>query len=50
MDSGTLAELTVKCLVLKYNKEDCKLVRGMKYQDEVDWIVRNSVRNKLFVI
>ena len=46
MDSGTLAELTVKCLVLKYNKEDCKLVRGMKYQDEVDWIVRNSVRNK----
>ena len=46
MDEGQLAELNIKALVLKYSKEDCKLVRAMKYQDEVDWIVRNPKRNE----
>lgn len=45
MDAGQLAELNIKALVLKYPKEDCKLVSKMKYQDEVDWIVRNPKRN-----
>jgi superfamily II DNA or RNA helicase len=45
IDAGNLAKLKIKCLILKYPKEDCQLVRSMKYQDEVDWIVRNDKRN-----
>jgi len=46
IDSGSLAKLKIKCLILKYPKEDCQIVKGLKYQEEVDWIVRNDKRNQ----
>ena len=45
MDEGTLANLDIKCLVLSYSDEERKLVSKMKYQEEMDWIVRNEKRN-----
>ena len=45
MDAGTLANLDIQCLVLSYSDEERKLVSKMKYQEEMDWIVRNEKRN-----
>ena len=45
MDKGTLANLDIQCLVLSYCDEERKLVSKMKYQEEMDWIVRNEKRN-----
>ena len=45
MDKGTLANLDIQCLVLSYSDEERKLVSKMKYQEEMDWIVRNEKRN-----
>ena len=48
MDEGTLANLDIQALVLSYCDEERKLVSKMTYQEEMDWIVRNSKRN-LFI-
>ena len=45
MDKGTLAKLDIQCLVLSYDESERKLVSKMKYQEEMDWIVRNEKRN-----
>lgn len=45
IDSNTLAELKIKILVLKYLTETCKLHSKDKFQDEIDFIVRNEKRN-----
>jgi superfamily II DNA or RNA helicase len=45
MDRGHLAELNIKCIVLKYPEESCKLVQKYSYQEEVDYIVRYKPRN-----
>lgn len=45
--SGTVADLTIKILVLKYSEETCKSFKSItKYHDEMDFIVRNERRNK----
>lgn len=41
-----LANFKIKAIVLSYSDEARKLVSKMKYQDEVDWIVRNQHRNR----
>lgn len=41
MDSGTIASLKIDCLVLKHKKQP-----KMTYQEEIDYIVGNSERNK----
>ena len=46
MDRGDLAQLNINILLLKYKDEYCKEVSKMKYQDEVDWLVTSSRRNK----
>ena len=43
---GTLAEFNVKCLELQYPDEIKKLHAKDKYQDEVDFLVRNESRNR----
>lgn len=43
---GTVADLEIKILVLKYSDEICKACKDLKYQDEMDFIVRNQKRNK----
>ena len=46
MDSNTLADLTIKCLLLKHDNLDCKQVYDMKYQEEIDFLVSNNERNR----
>jgi superfamily II DNA or RNA helicase len=45
MDSNTLAELKIKILVLKYSEQTCKDHKNDKFQDEIDFILRNDKRN-----
>jgi len=49
IDSDTLAQLSIKCLVLKYSDESRKIVKSFKYQDEIDYIVSYEKRNKFIV-
>jgi superfamily II DNA or RNA helicase len=45
MSKGTVAQLLIKALVLKYTNEDKKLVSNYDYQAELDFIVTNPKRN-----
>ena len=50
MDAGTVADLTIKALVLRYSDEDCQIIKGADYHAERDFISahvtrRNFVRN-----
>ena len=45
-EQGHVAELDIKVVVLKHDKDSAKLVAKMSYQDEVDFIVRSDKRNK----
>ena len=45
MDKDTLANLKIKCLVLKHKEEDCKVVKDLKYSDELQYIVAHKTRN-----
>ena len=46
IDKKTLAAFSIKALVLSYPEEECKLVKGMNYQDEIDHIVTHEKRNE----
>lgn len=41
-----LSAFIIKCIVLKYPDEDRKLMKGLDYQGEMDWLVRNEARNR----
>lgn len=45
MEKNQVAELIIKCLVLKYPDATAKLVKGMDYQSELEYIVMNTARN-----
>ena len=45
MDEDTLANLKIKCIVLKHKEEDCKEVKNLKYSEELQYIVSHSPRN-----
>ena len=45
IDKDTLANLKIKCLVLKHKEEDCKQVKDLKYSDEIQYIVSHKTRN-----
>ncbi len=45
MKKKQLAELTIKCLLLKYSEEECQYMKSASYKDEVDYIVSNKERN-----
>ena len=49
IDKKTLASFSIKALVLTYPESECKLVKDMNYQDEVDYIVRHTERNKFII-
>jgi superfamily II DNA or RNA helicase len=49
IDSKTLAQLDVQCLVLKYPDEERKMCKSLKYQDEIDYIVSHEKRNRFIV-
>jgi superfamily II DNA or RNA helicase len=46
MDENKLANIKIKCIVLKYEESIRKLNKGMEYQKEMDYIVSNEKRNK----
>ena len=45
MAKKQLAELTIKCLLLKYTDEECQYMKSASYKDEIDYIVNNKERN-----
>ena len=47
MEAGTVANLKIICCMLNYKDPERKLVKGMTYQEEIDWIVTNPRRNKI---
>lgn len=46
IEEKTLADFNIKAIVLGYDDKSRKNVRGLIYQDEIDWIVKNETRNK----
>jgi superfamily II DNA or RNA helicase len=46
IDKKTLADFSIRCLVLTYKEEECKLVKDMSYQEEMDYIVSHNIRNE----
>lgn len=46
IDKGTLSEFKIKCIELQYPDEVKQLHKNDKYQDEVDFLVRNESRNR----
>lgn len=46
MDDGKVTKLKINALLLKYKEEDRKLVKDLKYQDELKYIISNKNRNK----
>lgn len=49
MKKKQLAELTIKCLMLKYSDEECQYMKNASYQDEIKYIISNPARNKFVV-
>ena len=43
---GTLADLDISVVLLKYHQDECNKAEQWKYQDELDFIVRYPPRNK----
>ena len=46
IDKKQLADFKIKCLILKYPEATCKLSNKWDYNQELDYIVRNNVRNE----
>lgn len=46
-DEGTLSDLNINILLLKYSEEIRKNWGKVDYQSELDWIVKNEKRNNL---
>ena len=45
MDSKHVADFNIKCLILKYPEETCKMARKWDYNEEINYIVTNPYRN-----
>ena len=46
IDSGSLAKFRIKALVLKYEEQSCKECKNHKYQDEINYIISKTARNR----
>ncbi len=46
MKQGHIANLKIKCIVLKYPEHVCKEVSKLKYQDEINFLCQSDFRNK----
>ena len=46
IDKNTLAKFSIQSLILYYPEYECKLVKDMKYKDEIDFIVGHQKRNE----
>jgi superfamily II DNA or RNA helicase len=45
IDNEHLASFKIKCLILKHTESVCKEAKNWDYQEEMDYIVRNTQRN-----
>ena len=45
MDTNQVADLKIIAMVLDYSDAERKAVKGMTYQEEMDWLVTNPKRN-----
>jgi superfamily II DNA or RNA helicase len=46
IDSKSIADIKILCLLLHYPTEDCKKVQKLTYQEEIEFIVQNPKRMK----
>jgi superfamily II DNA or RNA helicase len=46
IEDKMLADFKIKCLILKYSEDVCKLSRGWDYQKEIEYIVSSKARNE----
>jgi superfamily II DNA or RNA helicase len=44
-----LAQLDIKCLLLKYSEEECQWMKSASYKEEIDYIVSHKGRNNFIV-
>ena len=49
IDSGTLADLDINCIVLKHTEEESKNLKGSSYAEEINYLVGNN-RDNNFII
>jgi len=49
MDDKTLADLLIKCIVLKHPESECRKLKDATYQEEMDFLVSNLKRNEFIV-
>jgi superfamily II DNA or RNA helicase len=45
MEKETVADLEIKCIVLKHKEEEAKQIRDFKYSEEIDYLVQHQKRN-----
>ena len=46
IDKKQIADLNIKCLVLKHPDEACDLLKSCTYQEEIEYLILNDLRNK----
>ena len=46
IEQGHLADFKIKCLILKYPDETCKIAKSFDYQAEMNYIAANAQRNQ----
>lgn len=46
IDKNILSNLSIDCILLKYPDEIRQSLKKITYQEEIDWIVQNELRNK----
>lgn len=46
MDQNYLSKLNIQCMLLSYDKDECSVVKNLKYADEVKYILKHQKRNK----
>jgi len=46
MDTNQVADFEIKCLVLKHADDICKLMKGKKYPEELEYLIFCEARNK----
>lgn len=46
MDRKQVSDFKIKCMILKYSEDICKINKKLKYQDEIKFLISNKERNK----
>ena len=46
IDKKQIADLSIKCLILKHPDETCDLLKTCTYQEELEYLITNDLRNK----